>query len=51
MHRKQGLFSSVYVDDKKMTGMKQNLSPVWKKLMKLVDLAEPTSFLDHVYLG
>ena len=35
----------------KMTGMKQNLSPVWKKLMKLVDLAEPTSFLDHVYLG
>ena len=30
---------------------KQNLSPIWKKLMKLVDLGEPTSFLDHVYLG
>ena len=30
---------------------KQNMSPVWKKLMKLVDLGEPTSFLDHVYLG
>ena len=25
--------------------------PMWKKLMKLVDLGEPTSFLDHVYLG
>ena len=24
---------------------------MWKKLMKLVDLGEPTSFLDHVYLG
>ena len=27
------------------------LSPRWRKLMKLVDLGEPTSFLDHVYLG
>ena len=25
--------------------------PLWKKLMKLVDLEEPASFLDHVYLG
>ena len=24
---------------------------LWKKLMKNVDLDEPTSFLDHVYLG
>ena len=23
---------------------------MWKNLMKLVDLGEPTSFLDHVYL-
>ena len=30
---------------------KLNLSLVWKKLMKLVDLGEPTSFLDDVYLG
>ena len=44
MHRKQGLFLSMYVDDIK----KQNLNPLWKKLMKLVDLGEPTSFLDHV---
>ena len=32
-------------------GRKQNLNPMWKKLMKLVDLEEPTSFLDHLYLG
>ena len=34
-----------------MGGRKQNLRPMWKKLMKLVDLGQPTSFLDHVYLG
>ena len=33
-----------------MAERKQNLSPMWKKLMKLVDLGEPTSFLDHVPL-
>ena len=51
VHRKQGLFLSVHVDDMKMVGNKQNLAPMWKKLMKNVDLDEPTSFLDHVYLG
>ena len=49
--RKQGLFLSVQVDDIKMAGRKQMLAPVSKKLMKFVDLGEPTSFLDHVYLG
>ena len=50
VQRKQQLFLSVYVDDiKKKTGKKQNLAPVWMKLMKNVDLHEPTSFLDHVY--
>ena len=28
-------------------GWKQNMAPMWKKLMKLMDLGEPTSFLDH----
>ena len=41
----------MYVDDIKMAGKKQNLDPMWKILMKDVDLGEPTSFLDHVYLG
>ena len=38
-------------DDIKMTGKKQNVAPMWKKLMENVDIDEPTSFLDHVYLG
>ena len=35
----------------KLAGKKQNLDPMWKVLNKEVDLGEPTSFLDHVYLG
>ena len=42
---------SVYVDDIKLAGKKQNIDPMWKVLNKEVDLGEPTSFLDHVYLG
>ena len=50
-HRKHGLFLSVHVDDIKMAGKKQNLAPVWKQMMKNVDINEPTPFLDHVHLG
>ena len=39
------------VDDIKLAGKKQNLDPMLKLLNKEVDLEEPTSFLDHVYLG
>ena len=48
---KKRLFLSVYVDDKKLGGKKQNLGPMWKVLNKEVDLGEPTSSLDHVYVG
>ena len=34
-----------------MAGKKRNLDPMWKILMKDVDLGERTSFLDHVSLG
>ena len=51
VHREKGLFLSVYVDDIKLAGKKQNIDPMWKVLMKEVDLGEPTSCLDHVYLG
>ena len=51
VHRGKGLFLSVYVDDMKLAGKKQNLDPMWKVLNKEVDLGEPTSFFDHVYLG
>ena len=47
VHRDKGLFLSVYVDDTKLAGKKQNLDPMWKLLNKEVDLGEPTSFLDH----
>ena len=51
MHLEQGLLLSVYVDDIKLAGKKQNLDPMWKVLVKDVGLGEPASFLDHVYLG
>ena len=51
VHRQKGLFLSVYVDDIKLAGKKHNINPMWKVLNKEVDLGEPTSFLDHVYLG
>ena len=35
----------------KLAGKKQNIDPMWKVLNKEVDLEEPTSVLDHVYLG
>ena len=41
----------MYVDDIKLDGKKQNLDPMWKVLNKEVDFGEPTSFLDHVFLG
>ena len=34
-----------------MAETKQNMAPMWKKLMTNVDLDDPTSILDHVYLG
>ena len=51
VHRQKGLFLSVYVDDIKLAGKKQNIDPMLKLLNKEVDLGEPTSFLYHVYLG
>ena len=36
--------------DFKVAGKKQNIDPMWKVLNKELDLGEPTSFLDHVYL-
>ena len=51
VHREKGLFLSVYVDDIKLAGKKQNIDPMRKIHNKEVDLREPTSFLDHVYLG
>ena len=38
VHSEKGLFLSVYVDDLKLAGKKQNLDPMWKILNKEVDL-------------
>ena len=38
------------MDDIKLAGKKQNINPMWHVLNKEVDLGEPTSFLDHVFL-
>ena len=51
VHCEKGLFLSVCVDDIKLAGKKQNIDPMWIVRNKEVDLGEPTSFLDHVYLG
>ena len=32
-------------------GWKENIDPMWEVLNNSVDLGEPTSFLDRVYLG
>ena len=50
-YREKRLFLSVYVEAIKLAGKKQNIDPMWKVLNKEVDLGEPTSFVDHVYLG
>ena len=44
VQREKELFLSVYVDDIKLAGKKQNINPTWKILMKDVHLGEPTSF-------
>ena len=50
VHREKGSFLSVYVDDKNWLE-KENINPMWKLLNEEVDLGEPTSLPDHVYLG
>ena len=49
--RARGLFRTRYVDEIELAGKTENIEPTWKIPMKDVDLGEPTSFLDHVYLG
>ena len=51
VHREKALFISVYVDDTKLAGKKENIDPMWKVLNKEVDLGEPTSFLVLCLVG
>ena len=45
------LFLSVYVDDMSTTGKTHNMPNMWSKLQMKVDLDDPVSFFDQVYLG
>ena len=52
VYRNKVFFLSVYVDDIKMAGEKQNMALMWKKYMKKTSiLTNPHLFIDHVYLG
>ena len=48
VHRQQGLFLSVHLDDIKLAGKTQNHDPMWKTLRTHVDLGKPTSFSSRV---
>ena len=53
VHREKKDYSylCMWMTQKKIGWEETNLDPMWKLLNKEVDLGEPTSFLDHVYLG
>ena len=51
MHKKNGLFLPVYVDEIKMIGKKQNMDPMWKILQIEIDIENPTPSIDQVYLS
>ena len=44
LHREKGLFLSVYVDDIKLAGKKQNIDPMWKVLNKEVGFGRTNIF-------
>ena len=48
VHREEGFFVSVYVDDIKLAGKKQNLDPMWKVLNKEIDLGEQHQHLSWI---
>ena len=51
VHREKGFFLSVYVDDIKLAGKKQNLDPMWKVLNKEVRFGRTNIFLRSCIFG
>ena len=49
VHREQGLFLSIYVDDIKMVGKAAEHGSHVEEMEEIVDTDEPT-FLDHVFV-
>ena len=50
-HKMLGLFLSVYVDEIRTIGRKQNVGPMWKRVQKEIDLEYTTLSIDQVFLG
>ena len=50
VHREKGYSCLCMWMTSKLAGKKQNIIPMWKVPNKEVDLGEPTSFFDHVFL-
>ena len=50
-HADDRLFLSVYVDDFKMAGLKTNLSSMWSRIRKVIDLDDPVPLNGSTYLG
>ena len=51
VHREKGLFLSVYVDDIKLAGKKQNLDPMWKTTQQRSRLGRTNIFPGSLKLG
>ena len=51
VHRSKRLFLSVYVDDFRMAGKKENLSPMWKILGSTLLLEDAVPSVTNTYLG
>lgn len=52
VHKQKQLFLSVYVDDFKLAGKKENIVPMWKALQDTgIELDPPVSLHGDVYLG
>ena len=50
-HRQKQLFLSVYVDDLKMAGKKENLAPMWELMGKHLELEPAKAMTTSQYLG
>ena len=51
VNRAKGPLLSVYVDDIKLVGKKQNIEPTWKVLMEDVDLGLETRMGESTEMG
>ena len=51
VHKKSGIWLSVYVDDFHMAGPEQEMKKMWKILDKHIDLDPPNPFNNNVFLG